>query len=52
MRDGDWKRIRTILNPTFSARKMKGMVSMIEESFDRLMAKTGKVADTGKWDFQ
>ena len=49
--DEDWKRVRTTLTPTFSAKKMKGMVSMIEESFDRLMEKIETVVDTGMWDF-
>ena len=48
-RDNAWKRIRTTLTPTFSAKKMKGMVSMMEESCDRLIAKIEKVVDTGKW---
>ena len=47
-RDNAWKRIRTTLTPTFSAKKMKGMVSMIEESCDRLMTKIERVVDTGK----
>ena len=45
--DETWKRIRTTLTPSFSAKKMKGMVSMIEESLDILMKKIEKVADTG-----
>ena len=50
-RDEDWKRIRTTLTPTFSTKKMKGMVSMIEESYDRLMEKIEQVVDTGMCDF-
>ena len=49
VRDEDWKRIRTTLTPTFSAKKMKGMVALIEESCDRLMAKIEQVVDTGEW---
>ena len=46
-RDDTWKRIRATLTPTFSARKMKGMVALIEESCDRLMTKIEQVVDTG-----
>lgn len=46
-RDETWKRIRAILTPSFSAKKMKGMVALIEESCDRLMARIEQVADTG-----
>ena len=47
-RDEAWKRIRTTLTPSFSAKKMKGMVSLIEESLDKLMEKVVKVTGTGK----
>ena len=43
----DWKRVRTILTPTFSAAKMKQMLPLIEESCDTLMKKLDEVADTG-----
>ena len=46
-RDDTWKRIRTTLTPTFSAKKMKGMVALIEESCDRLMVKIEQVVGTG-----
>ena len=47
-RDEVWKRIRTTLTPSFSAKKMKGMVSLIEESLDKLMEKVEKVVGSGK----
>ncbi|XP_027044514.1 cytochrome P450 3A24-like [Pocillopora damicornis] len=47
-RDETWKRIRNILTPSFSARKMKLMVPLIEESCDVLMKKLEEIADTGK----
>lgn len=47
-RDDAWKRIRrTTITPTFSAKKMKGMVALIEESCDRLMMKIEQVVDSG-----
>ena len=46
-RDDAWKRIRTTLTPSFSAKKIKGMVALIEESCDRLMTKIEQVVDTG-----
>lgn len=48
-RDETWKRIRNILTPSFSARKMKLMVSLIEESCDVLLKKLESVADTGEY---
>ncbi|XP_068708816.1 cytochrome P450 3A9-like [Montipora foliosa] len=47
-RDQAWRRIRATLSPSFTAKKMKGMVSLIEESIDRLMEKVAKVAGTGE----
>lgn len=48
-RDETWKRIRHILTPSFSARKMKLMVPLIEESCDVFLTKLGKIAGTGEW---
>ena len=48
-RDETWKRIRNILTPSFSARKMKLMVSLIEESCDVLLKKIESIADTGEY---
>ena len=48
-RDETWKRIRNILTPSFSARKMKLMVPLIEESCDVLLTKLEGIADTGKY---
>ena len=47
-RDDTWKRIRNTLTPTFSAGKMKLMVSLIETSCDTLMEKLEKIADSGE----
>lgn len=47
-RDETWKRIRHILTPSFSARKMKLMVPLIEESCDVLLKKFEGIADTGE----
>lgn len=48
-RDETWKRIRNILTPSFSARKMKLMASLIEESCDVLLKKLESIADTGEY---
>lgn len=48
-RDETWKRIRNILTPSFSARKMKLMVSLIEESCDVFLKKLERIADTGEY---
>ena len=50
-RDEAWRRIRATLTPSFSAKKMKGMVSLIEDSFERLMQKLEGVVNTGKWGY-
>lgn len=47
-RDETWKRIRHILTPSFSARKMKLMVPLIEESCDVFLNELEGVADTGE----
>jgi len=38
-RDGDWRRVRSILTPTFSASKVKEIVPIIEEAVDILVPK-------------
>ena len=47
-RDEEWKRIRATLSPSFSAKKMKGMVSLMDESIERVMEKINALADTGE----
>lgn len=47
-RDATWKRIRTTLNPTFSAAKLKQVVPLLEKSSDKLAQKMHKFAETGK----
>ncbi|XP_031571230.1 cytochrome P450 3A29-like isoform X2 [Actinia tenebrosa] len=46
--DDQWKRIRSTLTPTFSASKMKQMVSLIDESCQVLIGKFREAADTGR----
>lgn len=47
-RDEPWKRIRTVLTPTFTAAKLKQIVPLIEQASDALMSKMQKFAKTGK----
>ena len=47
-RDETWKRIRNILTPSFSSKKMKLMVPLIEESCDVFLTEMERTADTGK----
>ena len=46
-RDGNWKRIRSTVTPTFSAQKMKLMRPSFEKASDTLVSKLEKVAGTG-----
>ena len=46
-RDGNWKRIRSTVTPTFSAQKMKLMRQSFEKASDTLVSKLEKVAGTG-----
>ena len=48
LRDERWKHVRTILNPTFTASKMKQMLPIMSDSTDILLKKLEKVADTDK----
>lgn len=48
-RDETWKRIRNILTPSFSARKMKLMVPLMEESCDVFLKKLEDIADSGEY---
>lgn len=43
-----WKDLRTTLSPTFSASKMKQMMTFINEAVDTLLQKVDKVSKTGE----
>lgn len=47
-RDDYWKRIRSVLTPSFSAGKMKLMVPLIQKSCDVLLEKLESIANTGE----
>ena len=46
-RDEAWRRVRRILTPTFSSKKLKMMSPLIQESCERLKNKMAAVSDTG-----
>ena len=46
LRDEQWRRVRRILTPTFSSKKLKMMSPLIQESCDRLRNKMAAVSDT------
>ncbi|RDD40233.1 Cytochrome P450 3A24 [Trichoplax sp. H2] len=45
LKDDRWKHVRTVLNPTFTASKMRQMLPIMAESVDTLLKKMEKVAD-------
>lgn len=45
---GQWKELRTILNPTFSAMKLKTMTPIMDNSVDIMLTKIQKKASTGE----
>lgn len=47
-RDDAWKRARSILNPTFSASKLKEIVPIIEEAVEVLVSKMKTFAQEGR----
>jgi len=47
-RDDTWKRIRTILTPTFSTAKLKQLVPLIEDSCAEMEKKMSEFSETGK----
>ena len=46
LRDEQWRRVRRILAPTFSSRKLRMMSPFIQESCERLRNKMAAVSDT------
>ena len=46
LRDGQWRRVRRILTPTFSSKKLRMMSPLIQESCERLRNKMAAVSDT------
>ena len=46
-RDETWRRVRRILTPTFSSKKLRMMSPLIQESCERLRNKMAAVSDTG-----
>ncbi|KXJ29374.1 Cytochrome P450 3A6 [Exaiptasia diaphana] len=46
LKDEDWKRVRSVLSPTFTTGKLKLMVPAIERSNETLMSKLQGIADT------
>jgi len=47
LRDEQWRRVRRILTPTFSSKKLRMMSPLIQESCERLRNKMAAVSDTG-----
>ena len=47
LRDEEWRRVRRILTPTFSSKKLRMMSPLIQESCERLRNKMAAVSDTG-----
>ena len=46
LRDEQWRRVRRILTPTFSSKKLRMMSPLIQESCERLRNKMAAVSDT------
>ncbi|KAK3703575.1 hypothetical protein QZH41_006900 [Actinostola sp. cb2023] len=46
--DGDWRRVRSVLTPTFTSGKLKTMIPLIEKSSEILVDKIQDIADSGK----
>ena len=47
-KNGQWKRIRSILSPSYTSGKMKQMIPLMEDAVNVLMKKLEEVADTGR----
>jgi len=47
LKDGEWKRVRSILAPTFTSGKRKMMIPLIEKSCETLVDKIQDIADSG-----
>ncbi|KAK3697995.1 hypothetical protein QZH41_014378, partial [Actinostola sp. cb2023] len=48
LQDGDWRRVRSVLTPTFTSGKLKMMIPLIEKSCETLVDKIQDIADSGK----
>lgn len=46
-RDDQWKRIRSILSPSYTTGKMKQMIPLMDDAVNVLMKKLDEVADAG-----
>ena len=49
LHDGEWRRVRSVLTPTFTSGKLKMMIPAIEKSCSTLVDKLKGISDTGKW---
>ena len=47
LRDEQWRRVRRILTPTFSSKKLRMLSPLIQESCERLKNQMAAVSDTG-----
>ena len=47
-RDDQWKKVRSLLTPTFSSSKLKEILPIIEDAANVLVGKCEKSADNGK----
>ncbi|EDV24416.1 uncharacterized protein TRIADDRAFT_56197 [Trichoplax adhaerens] len=48
LKDQDWKRVRTILIPTFSTSKLKGIMPLITDAGDNLIKTMSKAEEEGR----
>ena len=45
LKDGDWKRVRSVLSPTFTSGKLKQTAYLIEECLEKLLENLSKAAE-------